>query len=323
MRILFIIIIVGLLILVVNIILLVLIIKLIWRCSLPPKHDVNLKARIVGGVSVSNITDYQFAAAIVEIREESTVDLLLCGATVISRRWLLTAAHCIDYFEDNEDPKESVYITVGNLDWRKGNKHNLLSWVYHEEFDSSTLDNDIGLIRVKQILSKQYEQAISLASENYEYKPHTKARIVGWGHTNYSFLHLPSTEMLNRADIHIIEQRRCVDIYKKFGFTVTDSMFCAGTQEGGKDACKLDSGGAIFERGLLIGIISWGHECAKKDQPGVYVRINCYKNWIMETTKKLGAPLNIIKKKSEEISTTATYNVTSSGWMLETVSFQD
>ena len=61
-------------------------------------------------------------------------------------------------------------------------------------------------------------------------------------------------------------------------------MFCAGYMEGGRDACIGDSGGPLIciEDGnpVLQGIISWGYKCAKRNFPGVYVKVTNYMDWI-------------------------------------------
>ena len=68
-------------------------------------------------------------------------------------------------------------------------------------------------------------------------------------------------------------------------------MFCAGYVEGGKDSCQGDSGGpAIINRkGTLYqaGIVSWGRGCARKEKPGVYVRLQNMIEWIQEASNEL------------------------------------
>jgi len=37
---------------------------------------------------------------------------------------------------------------------------------------------------------------------------------------------------------------------------------------------------------ILLGIISWGDDCAKKYSPGVYTDVTLFKHWIKEKIRK-------------------------------------
>ncbi len=70
-----------------------------------------------------------------------------------------------------------------------------------------------------------------------------------------------------------------------YGSSITDNMFGAGYEEGGKDACQGDSGGPfVIQNGsgtwVQTGVVSWGIGCAQPNQYGVYTRLSNYNDWI-------------------------------------------
>ncbi|KAF2889921.1 hypothetical protein ILUMI_16252 [Ignelater luminosus] len=280
----------------INLVLIVVVIIVSPR-SCSAKQVKGPDVRIIGGVPV-DIRNHQFAAAIV-IKKHGGLDSnrLQCGGSILSLKWVVTAAHCLILLEDQKFTKEVVYISAGHSAWNRGYKHEIMAWAYHEDYDKTIMNDDIGLIRVRQSLNKNNEKRISLASIKYKYEAGRQIRVIGWGVTSFNG---KISDYLNAVDVYIFKQTYCIYLYGEYALEttgmpskVTASMFCAGHKEGGRDACQFDSGGPIFDHGLLIGIVSWGVECAVKTQPGVYTRINLYKDWIMKTTKKLNAPLYI------------------------------
>ncbi|CAG7724441.1 unnamed protein product, partial [Allacma fusca] len=55
-----------------------------------------------------------------------------------------------------------------------------------------------------------------------------------------------------------------------------------------KDVCHGDSGGSIDEKidgkWYAVGVVSYGHGCAHKDEAGVYTRVSEYTSWIEQNT---------------------------------------
>lgn len=67
-----------------------------------------------------------------------------------------------------------------------------------------------------------------------------------------------------------------------------ETMFCAGTMDGGIDACRGDSGGPLFyyqdDRPIQVGIVSWGKGCGLEDLPSAYARVSSAYDWIRDVS---------------------------------------
>uniref|UniRef100_A0AAG5DUS1 Peptidase S1 domain-containing protein n=1 Tax=Anopheles atroparvus TaxID=41427 RepID=A0AAG5DUS1_ANOAO len=105
------------------------------------------------------------------------------------------------------------------------------------------------------------------------------ALVSGWGST-----HNPdeSALVLRAATVPLANHERCSEVYLGYG-GVTESMICAGYEEGGKDSCQGDSGGPLVCAGQLTGVVSWGKGCAEPGYPGVYAKVSEAFEWIEQT----------------------------------------
>jgi hypothetical protein len=77
----------------------------------------------------------------------------------------------------------------------------------------------------------------------------------------------------------------CQDYYPSG--SVLEDMFCAGDEDGGRDACNGDSGGPLVKQvngtGVVLGVVSWGDGCGRADKPGVYSSVQYHYDWIRKT----------------------------------------
>ncbi|CAG7651069.1 unnamed protein product, partial [Allacma fusca] len=80
-----------------------------------------------------------------------------------------------------------------------------------------------------------------------------------------------------KVDVPVIDLTTCGTWYKEGHISITENMLCAGYEDGQKDSCSGDSGGPLVTKEgnkyVLIGVVSFGSECAKPKRPGVYVRV--------------------------------------------------
>lgn len=161
--------------------------------------------------------------------------------------------------------------------------------------------NDIALIRVRAntasgITFNEYVRPICLPHAVELMRPPGGAcSVTGWGqHRQWTANDEPTGDeadavatALRAAVVPILDDDICSQSHDMVHY----SMLCAGYMKGGVDACRGDSGGPLScvheDRSYLIGIVSWGEDCAQKNKPGVYTRVFAFIDWIRDGAQEL------------------------------------
>ncbi|RHZ02330.1 hypothetical protein DYB35_012557, partial [Aphanomyces astaci] len=106
----------------------------------------------------------------------------------------------------------------------------------------------------------------------------TPTVVRGWGTTSTGG---SLSKVLLEVGVDTVNQEQCTKWLS--GHSVDASMLCAGGKVG-EDACQGDSGGPLTVEtngsAKLVGVVSWGLECAEKNKPGVYGRISMAREFI-------------------------------------------
>uniref|UniRef100_A0A8C3YND0 Enteropeptidase n=1 Tax=Catagonus wagneri TaxID=51154 RepID=A0A8C3YND0_9CETA len=209
-------------------------------------------------------------------------DQLLCGASLVSRDWLVSAAHCV-YGRNLEPSKWKAVLGLhmtSNLTSPQIVTRLIDEIIINPHYNKRRKDSDIAMMHLEfKVNYTDYIQPICLPEENQVFPPGRICSIAGWGRVVYQG---SPADTLQEADVPLLSNEKCQQQMPEYN--ITENMMCAGYEEGGIDSCQGDSGGPLMcqenNRWLLAGVTSFGYQCALPNRPGVYTRVPRFTEWI-------------------------------------------
>jgi len=266
--------------------------------ELPPEcGDTTVRGsnRITNGNKTRRFA-WPWQAAIGYEDTDGSIDYL-CGASLVTKRHVVTAAHCI------QDSMATVllgeYILGNDTDGVNPEEFKIEKIIPHENYNPRTFDNDIAVIKFDTDV--EFRRAIrpvclpsktpELMEKNVEGK---EVIITGWGATSFRG---PTSNILLEGRIRVTPQSTCKEKFSQFkNVDIGETKICARdlnprceATNTCKDACQGDSGGPMVldQRGPdgkwryhLMGVVSFGFRCNVPGFPGVYTRVTEYDEWI-------------------------------------------
>ncbi|OLY81097.1 Mite allergen Der p 3 [Smittium mucronatum] len=258
--------------------------------------------RIVGGkLVVAN--EFPFAAV---LKIDVGSSRYTCGGTIISEKFIVTAAHCMYATARGIKPSE-LEIGVGNPDltlagWVKAKKI-----LVHPDYNGLLITNDIALIELNEPLS--FNDTINRAQIDLSLmKKGSEMTVIGWGVTSNESK--TSSKVLEKTDLYVQDPAKCAPVRKDFNSNDLD-IVCISNTENHKDTCYGDSGGPALSavpsgntgppnskvKYNLVGITSYGDstqkvvdskgrpECGSDGATGFYTRVGFFLKFIAANTK--------------------------------------
>ncbi|KAL5238777.1 hypothetical protein ACI65C_006187 [Semiaphis heraclei] len=208
-----------------------------------------------------------------------------CGAVLFNENWAITSAHCVRNISMND-----IHLVLGKYDFSVKDEpygfliRKLQTVVVHPKYNTYAMEYDLALLRFdKPVKFQPNILPVCIPEDNSNFEG-LSAHITGWGTLYYGGL---PPDALQGVTVPIINNSDCETMFRAAGYAkkIPDTFICAGTKDGGLDACKGDSGGPMVvqrpdNRWVVAGIIAWGMRCGEPNSPGVYMRISKFTDWI-------------------------------------------
>ncbi|XP_037300492.1 trypsin, alkaline C-like [Manduca sexta] len=229
--------------------------------------------RIVGG-QITTVTSYPEIASLAR-RYLLLFYLHSCGGTILTTKSIMTAAHCV-YGDQPADWRIRVGSTYSNSG---GSVYNIESITIHPSYDRPTFNNDVAIMRTQGYITYgNLVQPGSIAGANFAVADNSTVVAAGWGSTTNGGA---VVSQLRHVALRTVNQMICALRYNSIEKMVNENMLCAGwLNVGGKDTCQGDSGGPLYYGRVVVGITSWGAQCAVPEFPGVYTRVPRFTSWV-------------------------------------------
>ncbi|XP_063589303.1 neurotrypsin-like [Penaeus indicus] len=251
--------------------------------------------RYIGGLAKSRggiipaLFDFPWLVSL-RRKENTGGGSLICGGSIISEDYILTAGHCL-----KRRAELGIVVRAGDFNSRfvEGSYEMEFeidkAWVHERYREHDRFDNDIALIKIQRRNGRGFRfservMPVCLPSSDASYDDLGACKLVGWGERSFN---AGATSRPREVTAFVLPDLWCDNLYGGSA-SYTSSQVCSGESTFSQSGCHGDSGGplACLTRGryTLYGLLSSGSGCMSDSisLPNTYTRIVKYLRWIQE-----------------------------------------
>ncbi|CAH8512415.1 unnamed protein product [Dicrocoelium dendriticum] len=271
------------------------------NCGIRPLY-MNVDFKVMGGESsFSNSWPWMVRLT---IKSTSDNTMKMCGGTLITSQWILTAAHCFSNlaknitFDEKDSHDVDGFVLAHLADHRVSvleqsqRDHLVEEIVLHYDYHEGQANNgaDIALLYMEKPVEGHPKVKVACMPVDFTVPDlGTDCYTVGWGQSEAGFIDQMTGAMTQPQTSDVLRQVgvtvwNTTECSKYYGNLDEKRTLCAGSK--GKGACFGDSGGGLYCRSpysrawFVAGVTSFGARDSCGHIPDVYTSVTAHRDWI-------------------------------------------
>ncbi|XP_075900555.1 hepatocyte growth factor isoform X2 [Nelusetta ayraudi] len=231
---------------------------------------IHKRTRIVGGGPVGGLD----GSWMVSIQRGP---MHWCGGSLIREEWVLSDRQC---FSSCVPDLSEYRVWLGVSDIREG----AADLLKKQEVSISQVicgpeGSSLVLLRLAQpARPADNVHTIQLPVAGCSIPEGRLCKMYGWGETKGT----GHEDMLKAVDLPIVGNEKCREMHRG-NLLITSSKICAGGRRN-EGVCERDYGGPLVcqdgDIKVIVGVSVHGRGCARQNQPGIFINVPFYTQWI-------------------------------------------